>query len=288
MAEISIEDYNLISHVVKGYSGLDLGPDKRYLLESRLTPLLSKFKMTTLAELFAALRKNERNPFYIKAISEALATHESLFFRDVVPFDFMIKTIFPNLMKANPPEKKIRIWSAACSIGQEPYSIAFALHEARATLGQPNYEIIATDFSSFAIERAKRGIYSNFEAQRGLTQTQIHTFFNNVPSTGEVQVKDIFKSRITFKELNFLDSFISLGSFDIIFCRNVLIYFTNEMKKQILEKMAFALQPNGYLVLGNTESTHGITNLFDRAERSNCSIYSKNIKAISDSYQRVV
>ncbi len=275
MAEINQEDYLLTSHIVKGYSGLDLGDDKHYLLSSRLTPVLTKFKFKDMAELFGALRKSDRNMALVKAVSESLATHESLFFRDIVPFQYLTKTMIPNLCREGGPQRKIRIWSAACSIGQEPYSIVFSIDQARAALGNPSVELCATDFSSFAVERAKKGVYSQFEAQRGLTPSQVDSFFEKLPATSEVQVRERFRKQIEFKELNFLDSFIGLGLFDIIFCRNVLIYFTNPMKKQILERMAQILKPDGYLVLGNTESMHGITEVFDRAENSNCAVYSK-------------
>lgn len=274
MGDINQDDYLLVSHIVKGYSGLDLGADKHYLLTSRLSTILPKYNFKNLNELFQALRKSDRNTALIKAVSEALATHESLFFRDVALFQYMTKTMVPALRSGINKDRKLRIWSAACSIGQEPYSIAFALDDASHQQNSTNIEIVATDFSSYAIERAKKGVYSQFEAQRGLTAAQIETYFEKLPAS-EVRVRERFRKQIEFKELNFLDSFLGLGLFDIIFCRNVLIYFTNVMKKQILERMGQILKPDGYLVLGNTESMHGVTDMFDRAQNSNCSVYAK-------------
>ncbi|MGZ3693781.1 MAG: CheR family methyltransferase [Bdellovibrionota bacterium] len=271
MPDISPEDYYLISHLVRGQSGLDLGEGKEYLITSRIEPLLPQLGLASLQELFQILRSKSHDSSLGRTISEAMATHESLFFRDKLPFEYLVNDMVPRLSQAARPREKIRIWSAACSFGQEPYSILFSIEEAPVCLRGIQVEVIATDFSRFAISRAQAGTYSQFELQRGLTPEQIHKYFE--PCGQEARVRERIRSKVDFREMNFLDSFASIGQVDIIFCRNVLIYFDLPMKKEILERMEKILAPDGYLVLGSTESILGVTEVFTRREEWNCSVF---------------
>lgn len=271
MADLSSEDYFLVSHLVRGQSGLDLGLGKEYLVVSRLEPLLPGLKLTTLAELFELLRAQPADRDLVRMVSEALATHESLFFRDCQPFEYLVKEMLPRICSSRPKTGPIRIWSAACSFGQEAYSILFSLDESPECLGGRDCEVVATDFSSFAIGRARAGLYSNFEVQRGLTNAQLAKFFE--PAGNEWRVREHIRKRVKFHELNFLDSLLPIGAVDIIFCRNVLIYFDLGMKKEILERMRGILAPDGFLVLGSTESILGVTEVFDRVSDFNNAIF---------------
>jgi chemotaxis protein methyltransferase CheR len=271
MTELSGDDYYLISHLVRGSSGLDLGKGKEYLVVSRLEPLLPGLQLASLAELFARLRAQPVDTELVRKVSEALATHESLFFRDGLPFDYLVREMLPRLARARDPGAELRIWSSACSFGQEPYSILFSLEEnPGCTEGRP-CSLVATDFSAYAVSRAQAGLYSNFEVQRGLTPSQLTRFFEPVGS--EWRVREAIRQRVRFLELNFLDSFLPIGTVDIIFCRNVLIYFEQGLKKEVLVRMRAILAPDGYLVLGSTESILGVTEDFEQVSDSPCAIF---------------
>src|SRR5262249_29329860 len=196
----------------------------------------------------------------IADVVEAMTTNETFFFRDRIPFDHLRDTILPALLPARANRKSLRIWSAASSTGQEPYSIAMCLKEKAAQLAGWRIEIVATDLSQEVLEKSKAGIYSQFEVQRGLPIQLLVKYFTQ---TGELwQINADIRGMIQHRQLNLLQDFSGLGRFDVIFCRNVLIYFDQETKTGIFERLAKVLEPDGTLMLGAAESVVGITDAF--------------------------
>jgi chemotaxis protein methyltransferase CheR len=251
-------DYDFLRKLLKDRSGLVLSADKQYLVESRLTPLARKAGIASLAELVAKLRiPNER---LIVDVVEAMTTNESFFYRDKIPFDHFKQAIVPGLMAARAKERRIRIWCAAASTGQEPYSLAMCLKEMKDKLTGWRVEILGTDLSMEVLEKAKAGVYSQFEVQRGLP---IQMLVKNFTQVGDSwQIAPDIRAMVRYRPLNLLADFSSLGRFDIVFCRNVLIYFDQDTKTGVLNRIAKLLEPDGYLVLGAAETVVGLTDAF--------------------------
>jgi chemotaxis protein methyltransferase CheR len=193
-------------------------------------------------------------------IAEAMATPETFFFRDKKPFDQLKDFILPQILAQNPQKKSLRIWSAACSSGQEAYSIAMIIKEMSKTIGQWNVEIIATDFSNKILEKARKGEYTQFEVQRGLPIQYLMKYF--VQNGESWVVSHDIKKMVDFRQSNLLSPMNNMGSFDIIFCRNVLFYFEPETKRKVLENISGTLDKEGYLILGSAESLVGVTKIF--------------------------
>ncbi len=253
------EDFDLISGILKQRSGLILPKDKVYLLESRLTPIAHKRGLETLDDLVNEIRLKRKEDLLVE-ITEAMTTNESFFFRDNKPFDLFRDTVLPQLLEDRAAKKKIRIWCAAASTGQEPYSLAIILKEMQAKLAGWEFEILGTDISQEVLDKAKVGLFSQFEVQRGLPIQLLTKYFNQV---GELwQISDEVREMVTYRKYNLLDSFTLLGSFDIIFCRNVLIYFDQPTKTEVLEKMRKVMPADGTLFLGAAETVLGITDKF--------------------------
>lgn len=253
------EDFELISGLLKQRSGLILPVDKVYLLESRLTPIAHKRGLETLDDLINEVRLKRREDLLVE-ITEAMTTNESFFFRDTKPFDLFRDTVLPQFLQSRATRKKIRVWCAAASTGQEPYSLAIILKEMQAKLPGWNIEIVGTDISEEVLEKARVGLFSQFEVQRGLPIQLLIKYFNQV---GDLwQISDDIKNMVTFKKFNLLDPFTLLGSFDVIFCRNVLIYFDQPTKTEVLEKMRKLVPDDGTLFLGAAETVLGITDKF--------------------------
>jgi chemotaxis protein methyltransferase CheR len=251
-------DYDYLRKLLKDRSGLLLSADKQYLVESRLTPLARKAGIASLGELVAKLKSpNER---LIADVVEAMTTNESFFYRDKIPFDHFRDAIMPGLMAARAKERRIRIWCAAASTGQEPYSLAMCLKEIKEKLGGWRVEILATDLSTEVLEKAKAGVYSQFEVQRGLPIQLLVKYFSQVGDTWQI-APDI-RAMVQYRPLNLLSDFTNLGRFDVVFCRNVLIYFDQETKIGVLNRIARLLDPDGYLVLGAAETVVGLTDAF--------------------------
>jgi len=264
-------DYKFLSEFLMETSGLNLGEYKRYLLESRLIPLAQSLGMTSLEELVQAL-KTMPTAQLKTSIVEAMTTNETLFFRDKKPFDELVSLMMPKIIEAKATQKKIRIWCAASSSGQEPYSIAMQLKESFPELNSGwNVELVATDIDKQILAKAQEGQYSQFEVQRGLSIQMLMKYFEK--NDHGWQIKPELRQGITWKQLNLLDSFSSLGQFDIIFCRNVLIYFDTDRKKQILDRMAPQIPEHGYLVLGGAETVLGISDTFNRAKEFRAAVY---------------
>lgn len=253
------DDFKHMSDLLRVRSGLVLNEDKAYLLESRLMPLTRKFGMKGLDELIAEVR-GKKDPALITEIVEAMTTNESLFFRDTKPFDQLKNLVLPRLLKSRAATKKIRIWSAASSSGQEPYSIAMILKEAGAQLSGWNIEIVATDLSLEILQKAKSGIFSQFEVQRGLPITLLVKYFEQ--DGDKWRINDELRSMVKFRPFNLLDNPAPLGTFDIVYCRNVLIYFDQETKGQVLDSISNIMPDDGVLYLGGAETVLGLTDKF--------------------------
>jgi chemotaxis protein methyltransferase CheR len=252
-------DMEFVGELVHRRSGLVLSADKAYLLESRLGPVARREGFTSIEAMIATLR-TRRDERLAVLVTEAMTTNETFFFRDKTPFDNFKDYMLPQLLKARQPGAPIRIWCAACSSGQEPYSLAMIIDEMLPQLGGHRVEIVATDISSQVLEKAKAGIYSQFEVQRGLP---VKLLVKHFEQQGEVwRVRPELKRFISFQTLNLLDDFKRLGQFDVIYCRNVLIYFDQPTKKDVLARMAAQTPRDGFLVLGAAETVMNLSNDF--------------------------
>jgi chemotaxis protein methyltransferase CheR len=251
-------EYEFLRKLLKERSGLDLSADKQYLLESRLIPLARKAGVPGLPELVQKLRGGAEP--LIADVVEAMTTNETFFFRDKVPFDHFKGTIMPAMLQARAGRRSLRIWCAASSTGQEPYSIAMCLKELGAALTGWRVEIIATDLSQGVLEKSRAGLFSQFEVQRGLP---IQLLVKHFTQTGELwQLNADIRAMVQFRQLNLLQDFSNLGVFDIIFCRNVLIYFDQNTKTNVFGRLAKVIEPDGFLMLGAAETVVGLTEAF--------------------------
>jgi chemotaxis protein methyltransferase CheR len=251
-------EYEYLRKFLKDSSGLDLSADKQYLIESRLLPLARKAGLPGIGELVQKLQSG--STALIASVVEAMTTNETFFFRDKVPFDHFRETIMPEVIKARAGKRSLRIWCAAGSTGQEPYSLAMCLKEMGAALTGWRVEIIATDLSQEVLEKAKSGIYSQFEVQRGLPIQMLMKYFKQNGETWQINPE--LRAMIQHRQLNLLHDFAQLGTFDVIFCRNVLIYFDQDTKINIFNRLARQIEPDGFLVLGAAETVVGLTDTF--------------------------
>jgi chemotaxis protein methyltransferase CheR len=252
-------NFEFIATLLKERSGLALTLDKTYLLESRLNPIARKNGLDDLDALINEIRGRRAEPL-VRAVTEAMTTNESFFFRDGTPFEIFEKQVLPRLMEARASQKSIRIWSAACSSGQEPYSLAMLLKEQAAKLAGWRIEIVGTDISSEILEKAKVGIYSQFEVQRGLPIQYLMKYFEQ---NNELwQIDSSIRAMVRYREFNLLESLAPLGTFDVIFCRNVLIYFDQPTKSRVLGEISKRLADDGALFMGAAETVLGVTESF--------------------------
>jgi chemotaxis protein methyltransferase CheR len=271
------QDFDYLRKMLRERSGLVLSAEKQYLAESRLLPVARKHGLNNLTELVAKLKAPVAAPLTTEVI-EAMTTNESFFFRDKVPFEHFRAVIMPALMAARAREKRIRIWCAAAATGQEPYSLAMSLKGIGPALAGWRIEIVATDLSLEVLDKAKAGIYSQFEVQRGLPIQQLVKFFSQV---GEAwQIAEEIRAMVKFRPLNLLNDFSSLGTFDLVFCRNVLIYFDQETKIGVLNRMARQIPPDGFLILGAAETVVGLTSAF-KPMADTRGLYVPNVPAAS-------
>ena len=252
-------DFAFFEDMLKRESGLALTREKTYLLESRLLPVAAKFKLQGLDAIVQALRAGDRD--LKKMVIEAMTTNETSFFRDNTPFQRMKEIVLPHFLKERALQKQLRIWCAACSSGQEPYSLAMLFKEMGAQIAGWRIEITATDLSEDILAQAKSGVYTQFEVQRGLPITHLVKYF--AQNGDKWNVKDDLKSMITFKPLNLLGDYTSVGGpFDIVFCRNVLIYFDVPTKDKVLRSIKNVTKQDGVLFLGGAETVIGISDAF--------------------------
>nr|NIS39635.1 protein-glutamate O-methyltransferase [Desulfuromonadales bacterium] len=256
---MNVSDFELIAQLLQARSGLALNKEKAYLLESRLNPVARKWNFAGLDELAQAIR-NGKDETLLVDVTEAMTTNESFFFRDQKPFEQFTEMVLPHLLKARSSTRSIRIWSAACSSGQEPYTLAMLLKEHEAQLAGWNIEILATDLSNEILDRAKEGFYSQFEVQRGLPITLLVKYFTQAGDRWEID--ESLRKMVKFQQLNLLHDFSSLGKFDVVFCRNVLIYFDTPTKARVLDGIANMLPPDGFLYLGGAETVLGTSDRF--------------------------
>jgi chemotaxis protein methyltransferase CheR len=252
-------EYEYLRKFLRDHSGLDLSADKQYLIESRLLPLARKAGIPGIGELVQKLQ-GAGSGALVTSVVEAMTTNETFFFRDKVPFDHFKGTIMPAMLQARAGRRSLRIWCAASSTGQEPYSIAMCLKELGAALTGWRVEIIATDLSQGVLEKSRAGLFSQFEVQRGLP---IQLLVKHFTQTGELwQLNADIRAMVQFRQLNLLQDFSNLGVFDIIFCRNVLIYFDQNTKTNVFGRLAKVIEPDGFLMLGAAETVVGLTEAF--------------------------
>lgn len=259
--ELGNAEYDQFREFLEHQCGIVLGENKLYLVKSRLAPLMNQFNIDSLSELVKrSMQFSERA--LRSAVLDAMTTNETLWFRDVYPFELLKNRLFPEFKSLQRP---LRIWCAASSSGQEPYSIAMSFLEWRSknpgSLGR-GIEIVGTDISNKVLEQAKLAEFDGLALARGLSPERQQKFFE--PATGNrMRVKKEVRDFVSFRHLNLLDSYTLLGKFDIVFCRNVLIYFSAENKRKILGQIRGSLQPHGYLMLGASESISGLSEDFE-------------------------
>ncbi|MFZ5759044.1 MAG: CheR family methyltransferase [Thermodesulfobacteriota bacterium] len=272
--KISPEELARLAAFVHDKSGIVLDSTKAYLVESRLQPLVREKGFSTYDDL---RNHASRDPVLANRVIDAISTNETSFFRDQKPFELLKYKIVPDVIDANTARpgagKTIAIWSAACSTGQEVYTIAVTLHELLgSSVSQYRIKITGTDIADTAITQASRGSYSQFEIGRGFPRPLINKYF--VPEGQNLRVKDELRAMTFFRKINLMESFVSMGKFDIIFCRNVAIYFSLANRKSLFERLAAQLHPHGALIIGATESLFGVTDRFVRREYHNTVFYS--------------
>ena len=256
---MTVTDFEFICQILRERSGLVLTNDKAYLLESRLLPVARKWKLATFDDLVRVIR-TKMDEAVVRDVVEAMTTNESFFFRDTKPFDQFKALVLPALLKSRAASRTIRIWSAACSSGQEPYSLAMILSESAAQLNGWRIEIVGTDLSTEILNRAKEGMYSQFEVQRGLPITMLVKNFAQIGDRWQINAK--IRGMVQYKEFNLLQDPMPLGRFDVVFCRNVLIYFDQPTKTRVLNSVSKLMPEDGFLFLGGAETVLGITDKF--------------------------
>jgi chemotaxis protein methyltransferase CheR len=253
------EDFAYFCKLILDRTGLVLGPDKTYLIESRLTPVARRYNLAGLEGLATALRAG-KDQALLRDFTDALMTNESFFFRDTKPFDQFRDVVLPRMVAAR-TNKRLRIWSAACSTGQEAYSLAMILKEQGPKLAGWTFEIIGTDISHEVLARAQAGIYTQFEVQRGLPIQFLVKYFKQ--DGDKWQIAPEIRSMVRYQEFNLLNEPTGLGGFDVVFCRNVLIYFDQKAKTAILERISKLLPQDGLLYLGGAETVLGVSERFE-------------------------
>jgi len=256
---VTPSEYDQLRQLLRRRSGLVLSADKQYLVESRLLPVARRAGLAGLGALVERLQSTEAEQLGVEVV-EAMTTNETFFFRDKVPFEHLRETIMPALIAACATQRRIRIWCAAASSGQEPYSIAMVLDEMGRRLDGWRIEILATDLSGEVLEKARAGLYSQFEVQRGLPIRLLLKYFTQVGEHWRIAAG--LRAAVVFRQLNLLDDLSHLGTFDLVFCRNVLIYFDQATKSDVLERLAALIDRDGYLVLGAAETVVGLTGSF--------------------------
>ncbi|WP_028579179.1 CheR family methyltransferase [Desulfogranum japonicum] len=260
MLKIKPEEIKTITQYIYDISGIHLDASKKYLLETRLNSIAEQQNCASYQDLYRKA-KADRSQKLERQIIDAISTNETLFFRDTGPFELLRHKIFPELIDNRTPKvptlkTNLRIWSAACSTGQEIYSVAIVLKELLGDLSKYSIKLMGTDISDAAISQASNARYNKFEIERGLSKDKLTKYFTT--SGSHWKVKDDIRAMATFRKINLMQPFTGIGKFDIILCRNVAIYFTLEDRKKLFNKLANALEPDGYLIIGSTESLTGV------------------------------
>ena len=265
MAKITKDEFKVLSGYIYKLTGIDLDESKDYLVETRLNPLLISYGLQSFSELYYKAQ-SDRSGELEKKIIDGISTNETLFFRDSVPFDQLKYRIIPELLdkksKESPGSRiNLDIWSAACSSGQEVYSIAISLLEVLDNIDKYEISILGTDISQEALANASYGKYNKLEIERGMPQSYLQKYFHK--SGDGWRINDRIRSMVKFEKLNLMDSHYGLGNFDIIFCRNLAIYFSHTDKRKLFQKLSRVLKPQGYLIVGGSESLSGIAPQFE-------------------------
>ena len=256
------QDFDFITQLLRKRAGIVLTTDKMYLLESRLAPLARKEGLPSIDDLIQVVR-SRRDERLITQVVDVMTTNETFFYRDKTPFDHLKEAVLPVLGQARRGQR-IRIWCAACSTGQEPYSIAMMIDQMPQMTGGVPVEIVATDISDRCLDRARQGLFTQFEVQRGLPIQTLMQYFTQ--QDDHWRISERMRQMISFRKLNLMDPVYNLGKFDIVFCRNVLIYFDAPTKAEVFERIAQTMNPGGFLLLGAAESVIGITQAFETAQ----------------------
>jgi len=252
-------DYEYLRRLLRERSGLVLAPEKQYLVESRVLPVARRAGCASITELVRRLREQDVEPLKAE-ITEAMTINESFFFRDKVPFDRFRDTVLPALLATRAKARRFRVWCAAASTGQEPYSLAMIVKSMQEKFSGWRIEIIATDISNNVLEKARAGIYSQFEVQRGLPIQMLMQHFEQVGE--QWRLSEAIRKMVQFRQLNLLADFAALGTFDVVFCRNVLIYFDQATKVDVLERVYRQTAADGFLLMGAAETMVGLTDIF--------------------------
>ena len=256
--KIKPDEIQLFSKYIYSLSGINIEASKAYLIETRLGRILEGEKCASYAEFYHKI-KADSSKLLEKKVIDAITTNETLFFRDSSPFELLKHKILPEVIDTRSAKSSIapiRIWSAACSTGQEVFSIAIVLKELLGAAGRLNFKLMGTDLSDAAVKQASYGVYNKFEIERGLPRERLQKYFTS--DGANWKIKDEIRSMATFQKFNLMHPFSTLGKFDIIFCRNVAIYFTLEDRKKLFNKIADALEKDGFLIIGSTESLTGV------------------------------
>lgn len=265
---ISTTAFSFVRELVRAESAIVLEPGKEYLVESRLVPLARKAGHRDV-DAYVAELSTRRSPAALKQVVEALTTNETSFFRDSDPFTELRERIFPALAKAR-PSRRLRIWAGACSSGQEPYSIVMTALDTPALAGW-TVDVVATDLSEEMLERGRRGEFSQLEVNRGLPATTLVRHFERQGLNW--RINSSIRERVEFRHLNLTRPFPPLGQFDVVFLRNVLIYFDLPTKKEVLGRVRQVLAPDGHLFLGAAEMTMGVDDAWERVPAGRSSVY---------------
>jgi chemotaxis protein methyltransferase CheR len=260
MLKISAEEIKLITKYIYEISGIYLDESKKYLLETRLNAVAEEQGCTSFQDFFRKAKADVSKSIERKII-DAISTNETLFFRDTGPFQLLQHKIFPELIDARSTKPSalktnLKIWSAASSTGQELYSVAIVLQELLGDMSKYSIKLLGTDISDAAVSQASSGKFNKFEIERGLARDKLTKYFTMAGQTWKIN--DQIRAMVNFRKFNLMTPFSGLGKFDIVLCRNVAIYFTLEDRKKLFNKIADVLEPDGYLIIGSTESLTGI------------------------------
>ena len=261
MIKIAPDELKIVAKYIHDISGIYYDESKTYLFETRLGPLLEEEGLSSYIELYQKAKADPKKTIE-KRIIDAISTNETLFFRDTGPFELIQHKVLPDLIDLRSTKSSgilptpIKIWSAACSTGQEVYSVAIVLKELLPDMKKFNIKLLGTDISDAAVAQASYGKYNKFEIERGLKGDKLQKYFS--PNGDTWKIKDDIRAMATFRKLNLMLPFNGLGKFDIVFCRNVAIYFSMEDRKNLFERIANILAPDGYLIIGSTETLTGI------------------------------
>ena len=253
--------------------GILLGSNKQYLVSSRLNKLMEQQGIKTLGDLVRKIQAQPRSGLR-ELVVDAMTTNETLWFRDTYPFEVLKSRVLPEMLKTGAGQR-LRIWSAACSSGQEPYSLSMSIDEyerSNPSQAKTGVQIVATELSGAMLAACKAAEYDSLAIARGLSSDRLQCYFD-VKAPGRWAVKPAIRSRVEFRVQNLLDSYAALGKFDIVFCRNVLIYFSADVKKDILKRIHATLRPGGYLFLGASEALNGLPELYQMVQCSPGIIY---------------